>query len=74
MTADTQGWRPIETAPRDGTHIIAYEGTGDMYRAAWSTHDECWRSFCGQPVVYAPEPEWWVPVTALPAPPSDAAP
>lgn len=63
-------WRPIETAPKDGTHFLAYEPAGDMYRAAYD-RDGALACICGQPVVYTPEPTLWMP---LPAPPAlDAA-
>lgn len=63
----TSGWQPIETAPRDGTHFLAYEPTGDMYRAAYHSHGYV-MAFGGQPVVNPPEPTHWMPVPASPAP------
>ena len=63
----TDGWPPIETAPKDGTHFLAYEPTGDMYRAAYN-RDGYLRAFCGQPVVETPEPTHWRP---LPTPPGE---
>ena len=64
--ADIKGWQPIETAPKDGTEIIARDDDGAVYGAAWDAESEAWRAICGQPVVYAPEPSKWMP---LPEPP-----
>ena len=60
-------WQDISTAPRDGTHFLAYEPTGDMYRAAYHS-DGYLMSFCGQPVVQPPEPTHWM--QPLPTPPA----
>lgn len=63
--APADGWQGIETAPKDGTHFLAYEDTGDIFRAAY--HREgylmCWGS---QPVVQTPEPTHWMPLPAAP--------
>ena len=64
------GWQPIETAPRDGTHFLAYEPTGDMYRAAYHSHGYV-MAFGGQPVVKPPEPTHWMLVP--PSPTASAA-
>lgn len=64
-----EGWQPIETAPKDGSHFLAYEPTGDMYRAAYG-RDDVLHAFCGQPVVYSPEPTHWMPVPVSPTPSS----
>lgn len=60
-------WQPIETAPKDGTHFLAYEETGDMYRAAYG-RDGKLRNFGGQPVVMPPEPTHWAPCPTPPKP------
>lgn len=68
--AAPDGWRPIETAPKDGTHFLAYEATGDMFRAAF--HREGYlMCFGGQPCVQTPEPDFWMPLP--PAPPAQGA-
>ena len=65
-------WQPIETAPKDGTWILAGEFgnpdfVGDYYAASWSgDEDGCWCANCGQYVTQEPEPTHWMP---LPAPP-----
>lgn len=58
-------WMPIETAPKDGTDILAIEGNA-IYKAAWNADCECWSAFCGQPVVSTPEPTAWMPIPAAP--------
>lgn len=62
------GWFGMDSAPRDGTHFLAYEGTGDMYRAAFG-NDGVLAAFCGQYVTQSPEPELWRPLPPLPTPP-----
>ena len=34
-------WRPIATAPKDGTVILSWDGNVRMC-VAWSTRDKCW--------------------------------
>ena len=44
-TAQAEGWRPIETAPRDGTRILvhpAIEAADAWSKAHWSAQNECW--------------------------------
>lgn len=71
-TLSTGGWNSdMEKAPRDGTHIICIDGDGSVFRAAWDTEfpgEGFWLSWCGQPVVYPPEPTAWMPLI-LPEPP-----
>lgn len=74
-------WKPIETAPKDGTWILIYGGCiGDeldnrIVTAYWdddesSVYDPCWRSFSEDAGVYGAfhdtEPTHWMP---LPHPP-----
>lgn len=66
--APNQGWRGIETAPRDGTDFLAADGDGAVYRC-WRLED-AWAARCGQPVVQEPEPTHWRP---LPTPPAREA-
>lgn len=55
-------WQPIETAPKDGTHILCCDEAGAIYRAAFDEECEAWGAMCGQPVVYTPEPTRWMPL------------
>lgn len=38
---DASGWRPIESAPKDGTDVLVYRG-GRTYVARWLTLWETW--------------------------------
>lgn len=58
-------WLKINTAPKDGTRVLLWEDD-NVYAGKWE--DDCWHSFCGQPVVYTPEPTHWQPE---PLPPID---
>jgi hypothetical protein len=66
------GWRDIATAPKDGTHFLAVDESGDASRCAYHSHGYI-MSFCGQPVVQPFEPVLWMPWTntALPPAPTD---
>lgn len=44
-TAQAEGWRPIETAPKDGKRILvhpAIEVADAWSKAHWSAQNECW--------------------------------
>lgn len=66
------GWRPIETAPRDGTYILIgwfeFEGQNSMEVAFWHGTLGAW---CQTSKAFTSDPNWqpthWMP---LPSPPS----
>lgn len=68
LTAALAGkWLPIETAPKDGTHILAgYIGDDEIIIVRWSRVRICWSTVPG----YTRHPSCWQP---LPASPIDAA-
>lgn len=57
------GWQAIETAPKDGTRILAWR-SGDIFIARWHKMLDAW---CDEKEVL--RPTHWVP---LPEPPSVA--
>jgi hypothetical protein len=40
-------WKPIETAPKDGTHIIVIDGVGGVHGAYWTRYvgKESWFTY-----------------------------
>ena len=70
-------WRPIESAPKDGTSILLWamthiDGVGCQLVAWWNRTDENWTFHVDfEEVLFAHSPRYWMP---LPAPPMiDAA-
>jgi hypothetical protein len=73
-------WQPIETAPRDGTEILALEVDVDRLSYAVVTWEQGeggpglefgeWRDMgdIGAAGMYEFEPQWWMP---LPEPPGE---
>ena len=60
-------WKPIESAPKDGTHLLLYYRFASERRISegrWSQHGNCWVTF-DDPMVRATH---WMP---LPPPPQD---
>lgn len=60
-------WRPIESAPKDGTPILTYCPQGPKY-GKWAVRQNVWRDGAWQ---YSNQPYWppthWMP---LPEPPA----
>lgn len=79
MAADT--WQPIETAPTDGTHILARLPDSDTcYVICWADsrvgvraelgHKVGWHiAYCGDFIDPIDEPTHWMPLPAAPEPP-----
>jgi len=72
--SDTVGWRPIETAPRDGRHILLYERENDSVCEGRYVTDACrWFERNAHPTdawdgeIY--RPTHWMP---LPSPPKES--
>lgn len=63
------GWHPIETAPKDGTEILAYAHKGrDFFGVAQWAEKADWnpRSVAGWFWPYAIRPTHWMPLPASP--------
>lgn len=73
--AETKGWKPMSTAPRDGTRILVTvrpteQGPADVDMAYWARADqfdsEGWRAADSNPgcvIAYAePELKCWMPL------------
>lgn len=58
-------WQPIDTAPKDGSHVLLRSRSGRMADGFWGVRYEVW----SWPYVMT-EPAYWMP---LPPPPADAA-
>lgn len=63
--ADTRGWKPIETAPRDGTRILVYrEGYAEPVAVCWWS--KAFGDWLSVPGAYAWRPDKWRPLPQLP--------
>jgi hypothetical protein len=61
-------WQPIETAPKDGTHILIYDAYGECSVVYWFTYDngnDCGWTYDGGDRF---DPSHWMP---LPDPPKE---
>lgn len=68
---DRMTWKPISSAPRDGTPIILYHPEWQVKRlqGGWDAHEEAWRVHgWGCP---ATQPDLWHPMPPLPEPPKE---
>ena len=74
-------WQPIETAPRDGTHFWAYLYHTGIRKLFWASSEVLADYNDADPDDYEPmwtevgdldewwEPNWWLPLDAIPDPP-----
>jgi len=60
-------WRPIETAPRDGTEFIAYRPDAGVFTAGYDDEQDAWFANHGYEDITDDLPTRWMP---LPLPPS----
>lgn len=60
-------WRPISTAPKDGTFVLICQPSGYVTVAQFCI-DDFWRSHVDQDPWQAFTPRWWMP---LPRPPQE---
>lgn len=62
----SEEWRPIETAPMDGTVVVA-RFKGDRRVAYYDTHEEWWRDvYSGCSMSGGRAPTHWQPLASLP--------
>lgn len=62
-------WRPIETAPRDGTEFIAYRPDAGVFTAGYDDEQDVWFANHGYEDITDDLPTHWMP---LPPPPKGA--
>lgn len=83
LLSSTDGWREIDSAPRDGTPILAYLNQTGIRQLRWMSpaecasyedyandvadYDGCWVQVGDETQEY--NPLWWLPIEALPPPP-----
>lgn len=71
MTDET-GWRPISTAPKDGTQILAFARAEPVFEfmavAQWAEANEALGSVAGWFWPYAIRPTHWQPLPPPPTP------
>lgn len=65
-TRETEGWRPIAEAPKDGTYVLIC-GTGGIHMAHWACGRERYQMWLNFDSHGVGAPTHWMP---LPAPPS----
>lgn len=64
---DVAGWQPIETAPKDGRHVILYCDYYGIGRCAWESWRGVWRSDDPNHGIGFPQPTHWMPLPDFPA-------
>lgn len=81
LSPPADGWRPIESAPRTGEFIWAYLYNTGIRQVRWMAPNECAELEGGTAADYDGSwveagdredwsPRFWLPIDALPAPPS----
>ena len=74
-------WQPIETAPKDRTHILVYFGTMGIWQVSWTEPASCdWEIWCTDDNKHGPyalrgyndtgprAPTHWMPLPEPPQP------
>lgn len=64
--AHEKGWRPIETAPKDGYHVLLYCDYYGVGRCAWESWRGVWRSDDPNHGIGFPQPTHWMPLPDAP--------
>jgi hypothetical protein len=61
-----EDWQPIETAPKDGRHVLLYCEYYGIGRCAWESWRNVWRSDDPNHGIGFPQPTHWMPLPAFP--------
>lgn len=61
------GWQPIDTAPKDGRHVLLYCDYYGVGRCAWESWRGVWRSDDPNHGIGFPHPTHWMPLPEAPA-------
>lgn len=78
LTAETQGWQPIETAPKNrdifvwgsaeiSPHSRPRAGSEVLHMVFWDDHLETWTAVEAGEECYVPSPTHWMPLPSLPS-------
>lgn len=59
-------WQPIETAPKDGRHVLLYCDYYGIGRCAWESWRSVWRSDDPNHGIGFPQPTHWMPLPDYP--------
>lgn len=63
------GWQPIETAPKDGSSVLVYEGFEPIVTEGWwDAEDEMWRPSGSRNYPFWHQPTHWQPLPDPPEP------
>lgn len=73
-TADGQGWRPIETAPKDGSNVLLVNRKGNIAAGSWLAGGWWLRGGNGPDAFFNRHhgPTHWQPLPSPPAPEGEA--
>lgn len=63
---DESNWQPIETAPKNGSHVLLYCDYYGVGRCAWESWRGVWRSDDPNHGLGYPEPSHWMPLPDAP--------
>lgn len=59
-------WHPIETAPKDGSHVLLYCDYYGIGRCVWEGWRNVWRSDDPNHGIGFPQPTHWMPLPDFP--------
>lgn len=65
-TPAVEQWQPIESAPKDGRHVILYCDYYGVGRCAWEGWRKVWRSDDPSHGIGFPHPTHWMPLPDFP--------